>query len=162
MIWCRLKFYCVDVNTVPHKLVTRAGVTVSFSWGSNNFGVLERCRGKLRVKWEMTWVCLIVAPSAETECILAIIDSVGFKGLPYKEYLPKQYLVNLSIDDPNSSSVCCVDYFWWVYKTLREKREAGLSFLSFFFGRGGWKICQAFELCQPKQKCQNLYYLNGN
>ncbi|KAK7855104.1 thioredoxin-like 3-2, chloroplastic [Quercus suber] len=23
----RLKFYCVDVNTVPHKLVTRAGVT---------------------------------------------------------------------------------------------------------------------------------------
>ena len=69
MIWCRLKFYCVDVNTVPHKLVTRAGVTVSFSWGSNNFGVLERCRGKLRVKWEMTWVCLIVAPSAETECI---------------------------------------------------------------------------------------------
>lgn len=57
----------------------------------------------------MTWVCLIVAPSAETECILAIIDSVGFKGLPYKEYLPKQYLVHLSIDDPHSSYVCCVD-----------------------------------------------------
>ncbi|PON41717.1 Thioredoxin [Trema orientale] len=25
----RLRFYCVDVNTVPHKLVARAGVTVS-------------------------------------------------------------------------------------------------------------------------------------
>ncbi|KAM7266775.1 hypothetical protein ACFE04_008941 [Oxalis oulophora] len=24
----RLRFYCVDVNTVPHKLVTRAGVTL--------------------------------------------------------------------------------------------------------------------------------------
>lgn len=26
---CRLRFYCVDVNTVPHNLVARAGVTVS-------------------------------------------------------------------------------------------------------------------------------------
>ncbi|XVF83140.1 hypothetical protein PTKIN_Ptkin16aG0109700 [Pterospermum kingtungense] len=25
----RLRFYCLDVNTVPHKLVARAGVTVS-------------------------------------------------------------------------------------------------------------------------------------
>lgn len=28
-IYCRLRFYCVDVNKVPHKLVARAGVTVS-------------------------------------------------------------------------------------------------------------------------------------
>ena len=29
LISCRLRFYCVDVNMVPHKLVARAGVTVS-------------------------------------------------------------------------------------------------------------------------------------
>ena len=29
LISCRLRFYTVDVNTVSHKLVARAGVTVS-------------------------------------------------------------------------------------------------------------------------------------
>ncbi|XVE99276.1 hypothetical protein REPUB_Repub03eG0184500 [Reevesia pubescens] len=39
----RLRFYCIDVNTVPHNLVARAGVTVSFH-NSANFGEIARNR----------------------------------------------------------------------------------------------------------------------
>ena len=156
----RLKFCCVDVITVPHKLVTRAGVTVSFSWGSNNFGVLERCRGKLRVKWEMTWVCLIVAPSAETECILAIIDCVGFKGLPYKEYLPNQYLVHLLIEW-STFFICLL--CWQVLMSLwgTEREKGSWTFFSlFFFWEGGLKNMSGFWTLPAKAKMPKFVLSN--
>lgn len=37
----RVQFYCIDVNNVPHKLVVRAGVTVSLSYQQNYFNVVN-------------------------------------------------------------------------------------------------------------------------
>lgn len=37
MSWCRIRFYCVDVNNVPQKLVDRAGITVRDRHPSNLF-----------------------------------------------------------------------------------------------------------------------------
>lgn len=51
LISCRLQFYSVDVNAVSHKLVARAGVTVSCSklslYVHFSFGISILCASSL-------------------------------------------------------------------------------------------------------------------